>query len=98
VLVLWQAHEKGPVLKYVVEDKRARNLLDITYRTMMQKIQMVDNAVAASEGRFSAEDIIEKRLQDRLPRTNMQGVDVVILCPWRTSTMQCVIAQRMNVL
>jgi hypothetical protein len=39
------------MLKHGVDAMRARNFLDITYQTMMQKVKMVD-----SEGRFSAED------------------------------------------
>jgi hypothetical protein len=51
VRVLRQAREEGAMLKHVVDAMRARNFLDITYQTMMQKVKMVD-----SEGRFSAED------------------------------------------
>jgi len=65
VRVLRQVRKEGAKLLHVVDVMRARNFLDITYQTMMQKVKMVDDAVAASEGRISAEDIIEKRLQDR---------------------------------
>jgi len=39
-------------------------LLDITYKALMQKVRMVDEAVACKRI-ISAEDIIENRLQDR---------------------------------
>jgi N-acetylglucosamine-6-phosphate deacetylase len=58
VRVLRKAREEGARLWHVVDDMRARNLLDISYQAMMQKVKMVDDAVAASEGRISAEDII----------------------------------------
>ena len=51
VRVLRQARKEGAKLLHVVDVMRARNFLDITYQTRMQKVKMVD-----SEGRFSAED------------------------------------------
>jgi len=65
VRVLLMVREQGAKVKHVVDAMWARNLLDISYQTMMQKVKMVDEAVAASEGSISAEDIIDCRLQDR---------------------------------
>ena len=80
VRVLLQSREEGAMPKHVLDAMRARHFLDITYQTMMQKVKMVDDAVAASEGRFSAEDIIEKRLQDRPAKDQ---ADVVCCCAGR---------------
>ena len=65
VRVLLMVREQGAKVKHVVDAMWARNLLDISYQTMMQKVKMADEAVAASEGSISAEDIIDCRLQDR---------------------------------
>ena len=48
VRVLLKVREQGAKLKQVVDAMRARNLLDIAYQALIQKVRMVDEAVACT--------------------------------------------------